>query len=225
MRILGLASPLLFLVLAPAAAADPDDSARQQAEVWTFDQLEKLGSHATTVVGSPRLIETPEGKAIEFDGKGDGLFLDANPLAGLKQFTVEVIFRPAADGPKEQRFFHFQEKGTENRLLFETRLIDDGRWFLDTYVKSGASDATLFAKESLHAIGPWYHAAVVVDGKTMRHYVNGEEELKTDLPFQPLGKGQTSLGVRINKVFWYQGAIRTVKITPRPLSPREFLKP
>ena len=39
----------------------------------------------------------------------------------------------------------------------------------------------------------------------------------------PLGKGQTSLGVRINKVFWYKGAVRQIKITPRPLEPKDFI--
>jgi hypothetical protein len=189
------------------------------------DQLDRLGEHKTTVVGAPRVIETKDGKAVQFDGKGDALFVDVNPLAGLKQFTVEVIFQPQADGPKEQRFLHFQEAGSENRLLFETRLTDDGRWFLDTYLKSGASDATLFAKESLHVIGPWYHAAVVVDGRSMRHFVNGKEELTADVAFTPLGPGQTSLGARINKVFWYKGAVRQIKITPKPLEPKEFLQP
>jgi hypothetical protein len=198
-----------------AAAAD-------EPVVWDVDRLDRLGGHQTTVVGEPKVIETKDGKAVQFGGKGDALFLEANPLAGLKQFTVEVIFQPQADGPKEQRFLHFQETGSENRLLFETRLTDDGQWFLDTYVKSGEHDATLFAEKSLHKIGPWYHAAVVVDGKTMRHFVNGQEELKADLPFEPLGPGQTSLGVRINKVFWYKGAVRQIKITPRALTPEEF---
>ena len=53
--------------------------------------------------------------------------IEANPLAGLKEFTVEVVFQPAADGPKEQRFLHFQEEKSESRLLFETRLIDGNR--------------------------------------------------------------------------------------------------
>jgi hypothetical protein len=208
----------------PLPAAPPHDLA-PQGEVWEFNQLDKLGRHTTTVLGSPQLIETPEGKAIEFDGKGDALFLDTNPLAGLKQFTVEVVFRPSADGPKEQRFFHFQEEGSESRLLFETRLPGDKRWFLDSFLQSRDKGYTLFAEKSTHPIGPWYHAAVVVDGRTMRHFVNGQEELKSDIEFQPLGKGQTSLGVRINKVFWFQGAIRKVRITSRPLSPKEFLKP
>jgi hypothetical protein len=192
---------------------------------WNLDRLDSIGGYAATTVGSPRLIETPQGKAIEFDGKGDGIFLDTNPLAGLKEFTAEVIFRPAAGGPKEQRFVHMQEEGSDNRLLFETRLTDDGRWFLDTFLKSGESSATLLAKDSLHAIGPWYHAAVTFDGQTMRHFVNGVEELKAAVTFQPLQEGRTSLGVRLNRVSWYQGAIRQVRVSPRVLKPDQFLKP
>jgi hypothetical protein len=192
---------------------------------WNIDNLEAIGGHAATKTGSPRAIETPQGQAIEFDGKDDGLFLETNPLAGLAQFTAEIIFRPAAGGPEAQRFFHMQEDGSDNRLLFETRLTGDGRWFLDTFLKSGESSATLFAKESLHAIGPWYHAAVTFDGQTMRHFVNGAEELKAEVNFRPLKEGRTSLGVRLNRVSWYQGAIRQVRISPRVLRVEEFLKP
>jgi hypothetical protein len=145
-------------------------------------------------------------------------------MAGWPQFTAEVIFRPAAAGPKEQRFFHMQEEGSENRVLFETRLTDDGHWFLDTFIKSEGGDCTLFAKDHLHKIGPWYHAAIVVDGGSMRHYVNGKLELSQELKFTPHKAGQTSLGVRINKVHWYKGAIGRARFTPRPLEPAEFWK-
>src|SRR5438552_2146967 len=80
-----------------------------------FASLDIVGRHKATIVGSPRLIDTPNGKAIEFDGQS-GLFLRANPLAGLKQFTAEIVFQPYAGGTKEQRFLHFQEDGSENRL-------------------------------------------------------------------------------------------------------------
>jgi hypothetical protein len=207
-----------FLIAAePTAPADP--------VVWDLDNLSKIGGSHVTVVGKPRVIDTDRGKAIEFDGKGDAIYLDVNPLAGLKQFTAEVIFRPAADGPKEQRFLHFQPKGTEDRVLFETRLPGEGRWFLDTYLQTGEGKHTLFAEKFPHAIGPWYAAAIVIDGKTMRHYVNGAEELSADIKLTPLAAGQTSIGVRFNKVHWYQGAIRQIRITPRALKPAEFLKP
>jgi hypothetical protein len=198
-------------------AAEPD-----APTLWKLEQLESLGGQPTTILGEPRLIDAPGGKAVAFDGRDDALFVDMNPLAGLRQFTVEVVFRPDAGGPKEQRFLHFQERDSESRLLFETRLTDDGRWFLDTYLKTAKVNSTLFAEKSPHAIGPWYHAAVVVDGKSMRHYVNGTEELQADIDFEPLAAGQTSLGVRANKLFWYQGAIRQVRITPRVLSSHDF---
>ena len=223
--LLWLSICLALVVASRPYGACAEEAGASKPTVWEFNQLESLGGHKLTIVGSPRLIDTPLGKAWEFDGKADGVFIDANPVAGLKQFTAEVVFRPYPDGPKEQRFLHFQERGdTEDRLLFETRLTDDGHWFLDTFIKSGEGNHTLKAEKSLHKIGPWYHAAVTMDGKMMRHYVNGVEELSAETNFKPQGEGQTSVGVRLNKVFWYKGAIRQVRITPRVLDPKEFLK-
>ena len=216
---------LALLILASRAPAEPPAQPTKGAVVWTLNNLDTVAGHKTTRLGSPKLIDTPNGKAVEFDGKGDALFLETNPLAGLKAFTAEVVFRPDADGPKEQRFLHFQERGSEDRLLFETRLTPDGRWFLDTYIQTGEGKHTLYAEKSLHPIGPWYQAAVTCDGKTMRHYVNGTEELSAAISYKPQGPGDTSIGVRFNKVFWFQGAIRQIRITPAVLEPKEFLKP
>jgi len=36
--------------------------------VWTFDRLDNIGGHKTTVEGHPRVVDTPLGKALEFDG-------------------------------------------------------------------------------------------------------------------------------------------------------------
>ena len=81
---------------------------------------------AVSVVGSPRVVKTPFGRAVEFDGKGDGLFLDVNPIAGLQRFTVEALIEPAGDGPAEQRFLHLAEDGSENRAMLETRILPGG---------------------------------------------------------------------------------------------------
>ena len=67
-----------------------------------------------------------------------------------------VVFKPYPDGPEEQRFFHMQEFGTDNRVMFETRLTDDGRWFLDTFILSGAGSHPMYAEDYTHPIGPWY---------------------------------------------------------------------
>src|SRR5690349_19802951 len=77
--------------------------------VWALDRLDTIDGNPPEILGRPTLIDSPQGKAISFDGSKDGLLMPINPLDGLPQFTVEVIFQPAAGGPKEQRFLHFQE--------------------------------------------------------------------------------------------------------------------
>ncbi len=190
--------------------------------VWKFDRLDRIGGHKTTVVGAPQLLEVDRGKAIVFDGKRDGLFIEVHPLAGAKQFTVELIFRPDADGRPEQRFFHMQENESDDRVMFETRMVGNNEWFLDTFIKSGEQKSTLYAETHHHAIGPWYHAALVVDDHQMRHYVSGKLELSGDFDYQPQRPGRTSVGVRQNKVYWYHGAIREARFTRRALQPKEF---
>lgn len=213
--VLVAAYPLAGQEAAPVAAA---------ATLWSLERVDQIGEHAATVLGEPRAIDTTIGKAIEFDGKDDGILLDVNPLQGLTLFTVEVIFRPAADGPREQRFVHFQENGTENRFLFEIRVTSGNRWFLDTFIKSGEGNYTQLAEKFPHPIGSWQHAAAVVDGRMMRHYVNGVEEMSTPVVYAAQGPGRTSLGVRINRVSWYRGAIRQIRVTPAVLTPESFLK-
>ncbi|MBN1291838.1 MAG: LamG domain-containing protein [Candidatus Latescibacteria bacterium] len=194
--------------------------------LWNFDNLATIGGHNITVVGSPKIIDTPDGKALEFDGEKDAVFFHAHPLKGVSTFTLEVIFRPDAGGLPEQRFFHLQENDNENRLLIETRLTEDNQWYLDTFLKSDETDQTLVDKTQTHPVGKWYSATLVFDGREMRHYVNGVKELSADIvSFTPPKEGKTSAGVRINKVYWFKGAIRTARFTPKALSPEEFLKP
>jgi hypothetical protein len=220
----------LFLALM-GLCGDPEmHSAKEKTSMmkqttWELNTANNLGGYATQVLGAPRLIETPEGKAIEFDGQQDGIIVDTNPLAELERFTLEVVFRPDAGGPKEQRFVHLQEAGGENRILIETRLTGDNRWFLDTFIRSGETNQTLYAEKFLHAVGEWYQAALVFDGREMRHYVNGVQEMSAVIHYQPMKPGQISLGVRLNRVFWFKGAVRTVRFTYDALAPSDFLKP
>lgn len=203
--------------------AFPQESrAAQDSVLWLLDNLESIGGHEVRVEGDPRVIETPHGKAIEFDGIDDGIFLDVHPLAGKTEFTAEVIFKPYADGAPEQRFFHMQEDDSESRVMFETRLPGDGEWFLDTFIKSDEKGTTLYASDHLHKTVAWQHAAIVVDGDSFRHYVNGRLELEETIEFEAQGPGKTSLGVRLNKVHWFRGAISKARFTPRALDPGEF---
>ena len=191
---------------------------------WNLSDMESIGGHPTEIVGAPGLINTDVGPAVEFDGVGDALVVDANPLIGVEAFTAEVVFRPDPEGPTAQRFLHIQEEGSINRLLFEIRLTANNRWFLDTCIETDGGGHVLFAEDFEHDLGPWYHAAIVVADGMFRHYTNGELELETKIAFAPLQQGQTSLGMRHNRVSWYRGAIRTARFSSRPLPPDEFVK-
>ena len=115
----------------------PGQNGQPSAVEWRLDNVRVIGGHAVAIAGTPRVVDTELGKAIEFNGTSDGLFLDVNPLAGLARFTVEVLFWPAADGAPEQRFVHFEEAKTGNRALIELRLLPGPSWYLDTYLRFG----------------------------------------------------------------------------------------
>ena len=204
-------------------AVTGDSQTATKSTNWTIDNVEKIGSNPVTVIGHPQLTGGPGGKVVAFDGVGDALLINNNPLAGAEVFTVEAVFRPDAGGAKEQRWFHIQEGNSENRVLLETRLVGD-EWFLDTYIRSGENNRALYAESFKHPIGPWYHVALVFDGKEMRHYVDGKEEMSGPLTITPLAPGQTSIGVRLNRVYWFKGAVRKARFTRRALQPKEFMK-
>lgn len=196
--------------------------AEKGSDMWRFDSLTKIGGHAVTAEGSPRVIVTPAGKAVEFGGK-DALFLDVHPLAGAGTFTWEVIFRPDVGGAAEQRFFHFQENGSETRMLFEIRVVD-GKWCLDSFAMTGAESKALMDRTKLHSLGVWHHAAAVYDGREYRNYVDGVLEGSAELHLGPQGAGRTSVGTRINRRDYFKGAVLTARMTKRALAPSEFLK-
>lgn len=213
--IFGPALPAAILVCAPLTAADGD-------ELWMFDRVDRIGSHPTTVLGKPRVIDAPGGRAVEFDGEHDALFIDVHPLAGAETFTWEAIFRPDGGQP-EQRWFHLQESGSEHRLLFEIRVID-GQWCLDSYAHSADGQKALMDRKSLHPLGAWYHVAAVYDGREFRNYVNGVQEGAAEIHLVPQGAGRTSIGVRMNLVNYFKGAIHLSRFTRRALPPSEFLR-
>ena len=216
----------LACVVATLVLIHPIGSASAQ-EVWTFDRLDQLGGHRTKVLGHPRVIDTNIGKAVEFNGVDDGLLIDVHPLAGAETFTWEAIFRPDG-GNAEQRWFHLEANPADgsdanSRMLFEIRVID-GRWCLDAFNRSGALQKALLNRQNLHALGACFHVAAVYDGKEFRSYVNGVQDGAGEVHLAPQGAGRTSVGVRINKLFYFKGAVRMARFTRRALTPPEFLK-
>jgi hypothetical protein len=211
----------LLRTIAAAILASATLAAAQNVEVWTFDRLDSVGGHTTTVLGSPRVIDTEVGKAVLFDGVDDALMIDAHPLEGAETFTWEAIFRPDGGEPA-QRWFHLQETGTDDRLLFEIRVVGD-QWYFDSYVHSGPAEKALIDRERLHPLGRWYQVAAVYDGTEFSNYVDGIQEGRERIHVSPQKAGRASVGVRINLVNYFKGAIRLARFTSRALTPREFL--
>ena len=82
----------------------------------------------------------------------------------------------------------------------------------------------IMVREKLHPIGQWYHVSDVYDGKMFRSYVNGELQGEAELAYKPQGPGAASVGVRINKVNYFHGAIAKARFTNKALTPAEFMK-
>jgi hypothetical protein len=220
-------------VCVPAMLAQTPDQV-----VWTFDRLDAIGGFKTTVEGGPRLVDTPVGTAIEFDGVDDAVWIEKHPLAGASTFTFEAIFRPDG-GVFEQRWFHLAERDPKTgllasadhpatgqdanpRFLFELRTVGTN-WYLDAFVNGPGYNRALMFKDKLHPVGQWYHVAQTYDGKTFRSYVNGALQGQAEIAFTPQGEGATSLGTRINRRNYFKGAIRLARFTRRALTPHQFL--
>jgi hypothetical protein len=205
------------------AAAAPGRPGATKEVVWVLDNLATVGGHRVRVVGNPRVVTSEAGRAVEFNGSSDGLFLDVNPLAGLERFTIEALVAPASDGPEEQRFLHFQETRSENRAMMETRILPDKSWCLDTFLRHDPASLTLIDRRATHSSDHWHVAALQYDGKVMAHYVDGAREAAGPLQFAPIGTGRTSIGVRQNLTYWFKGRIRLVRITPEALPANRLL--
>ena len=202
-------------------------SAQQPAPTvttWRLDNLSRAGSDAIEVIGAPSVVQTDIGPAIQFNGVSDGLLIARNPIGGLSRFTIEVLFAPDSEGPVEQRFLHIQEGTAENRrALIELRL-NDGRWALDTYLRHDAAQIDAAGSVRTHTSAAWHVAAMTFDGTTQRGFVDGVEQGSGAVAFLPLGAGQTSIGVRQNRVFWFKGRIHTVASVQRRWRPRSSCK-
>ncbi len=192
-------------------------------KVWKFDSVTAIAGNPATVLGHPKVIATPQGKAVQFNGVDDALFFKVHPLAGAETWTWEVVFRPETGGKPEQRFFHFQEEGTDNRMLFEIRVIGD-QWCLDSFAKGGADSKALMDRSKLHPLDRWYHVAAVYDGHELRNYVDGVLEGSAPVKLLPQKAGGASVGVRYTKVDYFKGSVLRARMTPRALPVAQFWK-
>ena len=189
---------------------------------WKLENPGEIGGHVTKVYGAPQIAAEAGAKALVFDGKSDGVLVPVNPVAGLAQFTIEVLIKPDGTGEEEQRFMHIQDS-REGRIMIETRVTKDKQWALDTFLfTDNDHKRPLLDRTMLHPTDQWHWVALVYDGKKMTNFINGVKELEGEVAVLPMLAGQMSIGVRQNLVFWYKGAIREIRFHPTALAPTEL---
>ncbi len=189
---------------------------------WILSDFLENAQKGITVTGNPETVKYRNKKAVAFNGTDDAIFLEEMPLAGLEQFTVEMIYNPYSGGNFEQRFLHCGEANGD-RLLLELRSTPGG-WYFDAFIKIGENGVTLIEPALLHPHDQWYHVAYVIDKGRLETWINGKKELEGYMALTPVNSGQTSIGVRQNKVSWFKGAIYKIRITPQALGPEKFMK-
>ena len=210
------------------------------ATIWNLDRLENIGGYVTTILPNdttgpaaelPMIINTEQGKAAYFNGINDGFLVKGSPLRNSATWTFEVVLKPDSSfNPNnlEQRFLHIAQYSTASeRLLFEIRLLKNQKWAFDLFLSCGKRSLVLLDtthNKTLHTANQWHHIAVVYENSRATTYIDGVRELSDTISYQPPLGAQTSIGARQNPRSWFKGTIMTIKVTPRVLSPSEFLK-
>lgn len=222
MKLLLLPATLVLVACAYSAGIASDSS------VWKINSLSRIGDAPVEVLGNPQIVNTAQGTAVRFDGVGDRLLVNANPLGDANEFTIEIIFNPTDAYPNnlEPRFFHIESRDNPNRrVTIELRLNDKKQWYLDAYIKSEKSQFTLIDPTKVHPIGEWAHAAITFKNREFVSYVNGQQELVGQVDYLPIASNaKTSIGARMNQVHWFKGDIAQARITKIALSQAEFLQ-
>jgi len=201
----------------------------EKSEHWHIDNLQEIGGHAVTVFGDPQVVDTEIGKALKFDGEGDMLLVDFNPIGNAKEFTVEVVFKQSACYPENTapRFIHIQDPDDEEakRLMIELRVNEKNQCYLDGFLRTDTGSLTLIDENLVRPTNEWLHAAVTYKNGVFTTYINKEKQLTGEIGFANAiinPNSKVAIGGRMNKVSWFNGLIKELKVTPAVLEPERF---
>lgn len=217
----------IFIVFLWCTACASQGGQEKSSITWKFNSLTSISGHAVEQMGQPKIVDSPYGKAVSFDGDGDRLLVNANPLGDATEFTVEIVFKPNDVFPnnKEPRIFHIESSDNPNRrITIELRLNDKKQWYFDAFIKSDNSQFTLIDPAKVHTVGEWAHAAMTFKNREFISYVNGEKELTAQVDYLRIpANAKTSVGARMNQIHWFNGDILQVRVTKKALLPEEFV--
>jgi hypothetical protein len=237
------------LLVAMLLGSLPGAAMAQEQTVWKFDNLTQIGGMTPKVEGGPTVVDSPVGKAVQFNGTDTAMVFPSRPLVGAKTFTEEVILHPDVGAPakSEQRVLHIAETDPKTglnaallpsghgdpipRIMCEIHETN-GQWFLHVYFTAygqGKAAYRLNSTTKLHPYGAWYAVALTYDGKVFRSYVDGVQQAEEPAIFVPQGPGRVAVGTRMDHATFlagsnFKGAIAEARFTTRALAPSELLR-
>jgi hypothetical protein len=146
-----------------------------------------------------------------------------------------MLFRPdpiKSATSNQPRILHVQSSiPPDHRATLEGR-IESGHWYLDAFLRShrpGQTNAsvvnnlTLIDPTKLHPLGQGCNFAIIYDGAQWRSY--GALELEGPLAVLATADGQVSLGMRYNRVNFFEEVMVKVRFTPGVVDASECLSP
>ena len=208
----------------------PVSVSAQEAVVWDVNNISSIGGNKVESFGSPKVIETDNGKAVEFQKSPDQLIVQNNPLGDATEWTIELIVKPYALGSSKlnaPRILHIQVPGNANkRVLIEMRVTTAGKWYFDGYIRSTKGGLALIDPKLTHDVDKWYNGTITYKEGVFTTFINGVKELTGNVTYEQIGsEAVVSLGARMNKVAYFKGAIRRVIFTKTALTPDKFDNP
>jgi len=119
-RLICLTSCVVVLALAGNVAAQLDPDAVTDGHVYLFENVgnnvpdDSANSNAGNLIGSPQVVDSPKGKALQFNGTSDGVHLPDSAMIGNtgthQNRTVIAVFN-CADVTKSDKQVVFDEGG------------------------------------------------------------------------------------------------------------------
>lgn len=111
--------------------------------------------------------------------------------------------------------------------MIELRINEKNQCYLDGFMRSDTGSLVLIDETLVHPTGKWLHAAITFDHGAMTTYFNGEKELSGRLGYAETiinPGGEVSLGARMNQRSWFNGFIKTLKVSHTVLDPKDFIQ-
>ncbi len=111
--------------------------------------------------------------------------------------------------------------------MIELRINEENQCYLDGFMHTDTMSLVLIDDHLLHPTNQWLHAAITYEDGVLTTYVDGVKELSGAITYaetmiNPVGK--LAIGGRMNHVNWFNGCIKTLRVTHSSLDPKDFIQ-